>query len=111
MRLNEYQELSKRTMPHIIDGMDKSNYAMGLAGEAGEVVDVIKKEVHHGHPKNVMKVKEELGDLMHYVVGVASMYGLTMDEVCSYNIEKLAKRFPEGFDKDRSINRIKYGVE
>ena len=114
MELNEYQNLSKRTMPepnrnghsYRYTGMDKSNYAMGLAGEAGEVVDLIKKEVHHGHPSHPLGVKEELGDLMHYVAGVATMYGLTLEEICSDNIAKLKKRFPDGFNTTDSIKRV-----
>jgi NTP pyrophosphatase (non-canonical NTP hydrolase) len=106
MNFNEYQELSKRTMPKTINGMSKSNYAMGLSGESGEVVDLIKKEVHHGHPAHPLGVKEELGDLMHYVAGVATMYGLSLEGICEENIIKLKKRFPNGFNTQDSIKRV-----
>jgi NTP pyrophosphatase (non-canonical NTP hydrolase) len=106
MDLNEYQKLSMRTMPKEINGMSKSNYGMGLAGEAGEIVDLIKKEVHHGHFPQPGLIREELGDLMHYVVGVATLYGLTLDEICEENIWKLKKRYPNGFNTEDSIKRV-----
>lgn len=115
MNLNEYQELSKRTMPspdgffpktgYVYGSTSKANYAMGLSGEAGEVTDLIKKELFHGHPKNREEVKKELGDLMHYVAGLATMYNLTLEEVATGNIKKLADRYPEGFSEERSVNR------
>jgi NTP pyrophosphatase (non-canonical NTP hydrolase) len=113
MKLNEYQELSKRTMPKeefmgVIGYTNehKSNYAMGLSGETGEVVDVIKKEIFHGHPENKEKVKDELGDVLHYLSGLATMYGLTLEEVATHNINKLYKRYPQGFNSVASINRM-----
>ena len=104
MKLNEYQELSKRTMPNA-DEKGIAGYALGMVCEAGEVGDVIKKEIFHGHPRNKEKVKDELGDVLHYLSGVASMYGLTLEEVATYNIEKLMKRYPSGFNPEKSINR------
>lgn len=122
MNFNEYQNLSKRTMPkpyqvvrgfigdiddiELYSGMAKSNYAMGLSGEAGEVTDLIKKEVHHKHHIDIIDVKKELGDTLHYLSGIATMYGLTLEEVATANIEKLKKRYPNGFSESDSINRV-----
>lgn len=113
MHLNEYQKLSKRTMPDqnnilrniFYKGNDKSNYAMGLAGESGEVVDLIKKEVHHGHAIDRGGVKKELGDTLHYLSGIATLYGFTLEEVARANIDKLKKRYPDGFSEEDSRNR------
>lgn len=102
----EYQTLSKRTMPKEINGMAKSNYAMGLTGEAGETVDLIKKEVHHGHELDQDKLKKELGDVLHYLAGIATMYGLNLEDIAVTNIEKLAKRYPNGFNTEDSIKRV-----
>lgn len=106
MKLNVFQEMSKRTMPSLYDVKSKSNYAMGLAGESGEVVDLIKKEIHHGHPENPEKVKNELGDVMHYVAGLAAMYGWTLEEVATANIMKLSTRYPHGFNTMDSLKRV-----
>ncbi|MEK6459556.1 nucleoside triphosphate pyrophosphohydrolase family protein [Heyndrickxia faecalis] len=106
MQLNEFQIASKRTMPSIYNDQAKANYALGLCGEAGEVVDLIKKEVFHGHQEEPEKVKNELGDLMHYVAGVATIYGWTLEEVCAANIKKLLIRYPNGFNSSDSIRRV-----
>lgn len=106
MKLNDYQLVSKRTMPSVYDDRAKTNYAMGLSGEAGEVTDLIKKELFHGHAENREAVKKELGDVLHYAAGLADMYGWTLEEVANANIEKLMKRYPNGFSSEASVNRI-----
>lgn len=111
MKLNEYQELSKRTMPKAdknneYDKDTHANYAMGLSGEAGEVTDLIKKQLFHGHITTYRDIKKELGDVFHYLSGLATIYGLTLEEVAQGNIDKLAKRYPNGFTKEDSINRV-----
>lgn len=105
MEINTFQIISKRTMPEVND-MAKANYALGLTGEAGECGDLIKKEVFHGHPADVESVKKELGDTLHYIAGLATLYGLTLEEVATANIEKLRKRYPEGFNSVDSIRRV-----
>ena len=103
--MNEYQELSKRTMP-ASDSMGRANYALGFVGESAEVGDLIKKEVFHGHPVDSENIKKELGDSLHYLAGLATMYGLTLQEVAEANIEKLRKRYPQGFSVEASIKRV-----
>ena len=114
MDFNEYQELSKRTMPKpefkemgfpIYNLQAKANYAMGLSGESGEVTDSIKKELFHGHLGDPTGIKKELGDVLHYLTGLATMYGFTLEEIAIANIEKLKKRYPDGFSQEASINR------
>lgn len=78
---------------------------LGIAGEAGEVADLIKKEYFHGHPRDPEKMKEELGDVLHYLAMCAWSYDWTLEEVAQANIDKLAKRYPNGFEVERSINR------
>lgn len=106
MNFNEYQQLSKRTMPGNYDGKSLANYALGLTGEAGECGDIIKKEVFHGHRRDARAIKKELGDVLHYTAGLATMYGWTLEEVAKENIEKLKKRYPDGFSKEASIKRV-----
>jgi NTP pyrophosphatase (non-canonical NTP hydrolase) len=78
---------------------------LGIAGEAGEVADIIKKEFFHGHPRDPQRIKDELGDVLHYIAICAWSYGLTLEEVADFNIEKLKLRYPNGFEAERSINR------
>lgn len=109
MKLNEYQKLSKRTLPERENKEARksalSNYAMGLAGESGEVVDLLKKHVHHGHELNREELLLELGDSLHYLSGLATMCGISLGEVAKANVEKLKKRYPNGFSETDSINR------
>ncbi|MFD1203571.1 nucleoside triphosphate pyrophosphohydrolase family protein [Sporosarcina contaminans] len=110
MSLLEYQELSKRTMPGPATSPEEfklnvSNYAMGLAGEAGEVVDLLKKHLHHGHEIDKAALIGEIGDVLHYASGLCSMLGIDFEEVGRSNIKKLEKRYPNGFCEADSINR------
>ena len=105
----EYQKATGRTRRSTRDwnGM-VSNFALGLCGESGEVADRIKKVVYHGHAADqecTDYVAKELGDILWYVASLAAMFGLDMGDIAAQNIEKLAKRYPEGFSSERSINR------
>jgi NTP pyrophosphatase (non-canonical NTP hydrolase) len=105
MKLNDYQEISKRTMPNKDIKKDSANYAMGLAGETGECVDLLKKWIFHKHDLDRMELKKELGDVLHYLSGLCTLHHFTLEEVATANIEKLMKRYPNGFDPNKSINR------
>ena len=101
---NDYQRAAMRTA-----GDDEENYlangAMGLCGESGEVTDLIKKHLYQGHELDHVKVVEELGDVFWYGALIAEAVGATLSEVMQNNIRKLEERYPDGFDKARSINR------
>jgi len=108
MEFNEYQRLAMRTASgetvasaeNLLD-----TAVLGLNGEAGEIADLWKKYKYHAHLFDEAKLMKELGDILWYVACAAEGLGMTMDELASMNIGKLKKRYPEGFDADRSINR------
>lgn len=103
MNLNEYQNLAGRTAaPH---ENELVNYGLGIAGEAGEVADLIKKSVFHGHKIPEDEIAKELGNVLWYLSNIARLAGLTLEEVATSNIAKLQKRYPEGFSTEASINR------
>ncbi|HTK05992.1 MAG TPA: nucleoside triphosphate pyrophosphohydrolase family protein [Ktedonobacteraceae bacterium] len=79
--------------------------ALGIGGEAGEVVDHLKKVLYHGHDLDTNALCKEIGDLLWYLILLCETTGLTLDEVMQANVEKLRKRYPEGFDRQRSLNR------
>lgn len=85
--------------------------ALGLTGEAGEVADYIKKVVGHNHPLDKDTLVKELGDVLWYVAELCSTIGVDMGDVASANVKKLKKRYPDGFSKERSINRAAYAAE
>ena len=68
-------------------------------------IDYIKKHLFHGHKLDPAKITDELGDVLWYIAGCCSILGVDMEDVAVGNIEKLRKRYPEGFDKERSIER------
>lgn len=105
MSLNQYQEATSRTDSHTFVKEALNNFAFGIMGESGEVVDLIKKVLFHGHPIDKEKFKAELGDVMWYVARIAQWAGLSLEEVAQGNIDKLKKRYPDGFSKEKSINR------
>lgn len=80
--------------------------AVGVSGEAGELLDHVKKVIWQGHCINCDYVIKELGDILFYLTSMCNCVGTDIDEVRKLNIEKLTKRYPDGvFDKERSINR------
>jgi len=106
MKLNDYQKLSQRTIPQSNKFDNLSNYALGLCGESGEVADELKKVIYHGHSLDVERVEKELGDVLHYLSGIATLLDIDLERVAQSNIDKLKKRYPNGFKKSDSINRI-----
>ena len=73
------------------------NWSMGIAGEAGELVDQIKKLVFHGKPVDVTDLRDELGDVLWYLAALAHELGMSLDEVAMRNIEKLRLRHGDSF--------------
>jgi len=71
--------------------------AMGLSGETGEVIDLIKKIVFHKKPLDKDKLVLELGDVFWYLEYLCLSLGINSEDVKTANIEKLNKRYPEGF--------------
>jgi len=187
MTFEKYQELASRTAAK--HDNEHINYAMGVAGESGELIDIFKKSMFHNHILPKDKIKKEAGDVLWYISQLMRIYqisfedafgrlkeidesikkleemgvpydkyifvsclnlsqsagnicgfidgsrsisgfysidvlkgnignvlknvyfliamaGLTIQEVAEANIEKLKKRYPEGFDPDKSINRV-----
>lgn len=78
---------------------------LGLAGESGEVADLVKKHIGHGHELDLYALEKELGDVLWYVAEICTALDLELSEVARANISKLKARYPEGFTTDRSINR------
>lgn len=106
MRINEYQELAMRTLNPKLDKKDVLiNAVMGLCGESGEAIDLVKKHLAQGHEFDKVKFAKELGDIAWYLAEAAHAIDMPLESVLEMNIEKLRNRFPEGFDSAKSINR------
>ncbi len=106
MTINEYQRLAMTTLNPNLDKKDVLiNGVMGLCGEAGEAIDIVKKHLAQGHELDREKLIGELGDIAWYLAETATVLDVDLEEVLTRNIEKLKRRYPEGFDQQRSINR------
>lgn len=102
--MTEYQLAAMRTSN--TRGVGKLiNGVMGLCGESGEVMDLVKKHLYQGHELDGERLVEELGDVMWYIAEVANYLGMDLGEVAYRNIEKLKRRYPDGFDRERSVER------
>lgn len=95
MTMNEYQQLARRTSN--TNGPERASYdklingVMGLCGEAGECIDVVKKTMFQQHELDTDKL--------------ASGLGVSLEDVALINVEKLKERYPDGFDAERSVHR------
>lgn len=106
MTVNEYQKLAMITLNPALDKKDVLiNGVMGLCGESGEAIDIVKKWLAQGHELDREKLAKELGDIAWYLAETATALGLDLDDIFAANIEKLKRRYPEGFDAERSIHR------
>jgi NTP pyrophosphatase (non-canonical NTP hydrolase) len=106
MTINEYQKLAMTTLNPELSKKDVLiNGVMGLCGESGEVIDLVKKHLHQGHELDKEKLAKELGDIAWYLAETAYALDIPLEQILQGNIEKLKKRYPEGFDSSRSVNR------
>ena len=98
MTINEYQDLAMRTLNPALDKKDVLiNSVMGLCGESGEAIDIVKKWLAQGHELDKAKLAKELGDVAWYLAEAATALEIPLEDILAANIEKLRKRFPEGF--------------
>lgn len=105
MTLDEYQALAARTIGARTPSDQLANMALGLAGEAGETADMLKKHLFHGKALDHDEVVKELGDVLWYVAGMATAIGASLDEIGARNIAKLRARYPDGFSAEASARR------
>ena len=106
MTINEYQKLALRTLnPELNERDVLINGVMGLCGESGEAIDIVKKHLAQGHPLDREKLAKELGDIAWYLAETAFAIGYPLEEILQMNIDKLKARYPEGFSSENSINR------
>ncbi len=108
MQIDEYQKLAMTTLNPELERKDVLiNGVMGLCGEAGEAIDIVKKWLAQGHELDKEHLIKELGDIAWYLAETATALDVDLETVMQMNIDKLKARYPEGFDKERSIVRLK----
>lgn len=107
MTINEYQDLAMRTLNPELNQKDVLiNSVMGLCGESGEAIDIVKKHLAQGHALDKDHLIKELGDVAWYLAEAATALDVPLEQVFQGNIDKLEKRYPQGFEKARSEIRL-----
>lgn len=113
MDTNKYLELSDRTCKHIAaEGIvvaprmyDLLHATLGISGEAGELLDAVKKSFIYNKPLDLENAKEELGDLLWYMALACRTLDVSFEELMQMNIDKLTKRYPEKYTDEDAIAR------
>ena len=106
MTINEYQQLAMTTLnPALRKDEILINGVMGLCGESGEAIDIVKKWFAQGHELDREKLIKELGDVAWYLAEIAHAIGVPLEDVLQRNIDKLKERYPDGLKTKASINR------
>ena len=107
MDVNDYQRKAQRTHnPELTQEQALLNGLMGLCGEAGEAIDILKKSLMQGAELDEEHLIKELGDVAWYLAEAATALNIPLDEILQRNIKKLESRYPDGFSADRSANRV-----
>jgi NTP pyrophosphatase (non-canonical NTP hydrolase) len=104
MNLNEYQEKafefalpSAKVIPYMV---------MGMAGEIGELQSWYAKTVRDGYgSRDFEDVKKELGDILWFIAGLCSLYGLKLSDIAQKNLDKLDSRVKRGTINGDGDNR------
>lgn len=106
MEINTYQKLAMRTVNHELTPIEQlQNGLMGLNGESGECIDILKKHLFQGHDLDKEHIAKELGDVAWYLAVSAHSIGYDLQTILQMNVDKLMARYPDGFDTMLSQHR------
>ena len=106
MDVNAYQQEAMTLLnPALSQDQVLLNALMGLCGESGEAIDVMKKHLFQGHELDRAKLIKELGDVAWYLAEAATGLGVSLESILQGNLDKLHARYPKGFDTARSQHR------
>lgn len=106
MNLKDYAIEAKRTMSECETPLlDDLHMILGMQTESAEIADVYKKNIAYGKDLDLVNVKEEIGDLMFYIVNLCTLKGWDLEDIMQTNIDKLKARFPGDFSNENALNR------
>lgn len=103
MKMNHYQEKAFTTAT--AESQNIYYMTMGMTGEAGEIANKVKKVMRDGKQLDIEDIKHELGDVLWYVAGLATVLGIDLEDVAKANIEKLKSRKERGVIGGSGDNR------
>lgn len=111
MTINKYQKNALRTANKSLTSFQQlENGVMGLNGEAGECIDILKKHLFQGHELDREHIAKELGDIAWYLALSASAIGYDLETIMQMNVDKLRARYPDGFNTEHSLHRAKNDI-
>lgn len=103
----EYQEKAARTINQKLTLLEQRNHALhGMVGEIGEIHSLYQKEYQGHDAPDREHVIKEIGDLLWFIAEFLTSRGFSLDDCMEINIDKLMKRYPEGFDSEHSLHRV-----
>lgn len=105
MTLKDYQTKCLRTFNKKDLLTDMLHMSLGMVTEASEIADVMKKHIAYGREIDIVNIKEELGDLLWFIMGMCETINLDVEDVMQTNINKLAVRYPEKYTDELALNR------
>lgn len=126
MNANEYQKLAMRTddgrsTERILNKIGTSGEtkvgdaninigllleaSLGLSGETGETLDIIKKWIFHEKEIDIAHLRKEVGDICWYIAAMCKAIDIDLETVMQMNVDKLLARYPDGFNTNRANNR------
>ncbi len=110
MTANEYQETCmkyvNRTAMETKDSL-LTYGVIGMNGEAGEAIDIVKKYLFQGHPLDENHLALELGDVLWYIAVSAKALSIDLETIMKMNIDKLVARYGDSFSVESSLHRAK----
>jgi NTP pyrophosphatase (non-canonical NTP hydrolase) len=107
MDFTDYQRAAAQTAGEFSeDRWEKAAWSMGLAGESGELVDLIKKELFHNVTASRRNVESEAGDVLWYLANLCYIYGIDLQRVAENNLAKLRARYPNGFASGGGVREV-----
>ena len=107
MNINDYQALAMTTLNPALSRKEVLiNSVMGLCGESGEAIDIVKKWLAQGHELDKEHLAKELGDIAWYLAEAATALDIPLEDILQANLDKLKKRYPEGFETRRALTRL-----
>lgn len=108
MTPNQYQERAARTINKSNNILEQRQHALfGMASEVGEIHGIFQKHFQ-GHSINYTELKQEIGDLLWFIAEFCTASGWDMEYIMQMNLDKIERRYPDGFEEKRSVERPEY---
>lgn len=108
MTPNQYQERAAHTINKSNNILEQRQHALfGMASEVGEIHGIFQKH-YQGHSINYTELKQEIGDLLWFIAEFCTASGWDMEYIMQMNLDKIERRYPDGFEEKRSVERPEY---